>query len=153
MKQPAIKNKRINIWQYQFILARRLAWWGAISFAVGIPTLMMEPFLRGFGIQAIVWGLIDFAIAVGGSLLVTRRRKALADPQAKEAVQNEADKLRRLLRWMLPLDVIYVIVGLVLILTWGRKDAWWLGTGLGVVVQGLFLLGFDWYHKKHIPAN
>lgn len=153
MKQPAIKNKRINIWQYQFILARRLAWWGAISFAVGIPTLIMEPILRGFGIQAIVWGLVDFAIAVGGSILVTRRRKALADPQAKEAVQNEADKLRRLLWWMLPLDVIYVIVGLVLVLTWGRKDMWWLGTGLGVVVQGLFLLGFDWYHAKNVPMN
>jgi archaellum biogenesis protein FlaJ (TadC family) len=153
MKQPATKNKRINIWQYQFILSRRLAWWGALSFAVGIPTFLVEPVLRGFGIQAMVWGLINAAIAVGGSLLVVRRRKALPDPQAKDAVEKEADKLRRLLWWMIPLDVIYVIVGLVLAFTWGRKDSWWMGTGIGVVAQGLFLLGFDWYHAKNVPTN
>ena len=153
MKQPATKNKRINIWQYQFILSRRLAWWGALSFAVGIPTILVEPVLRGFGLQAMVWGLINTAIAVGGSLLVIRRRKALADPQAKDAVAKEAEKLRRLLWWMISLDIIYMIVGLTLAFTWGRKDIWWMTTGIGVVVQGLFLLGFDWYHAKNVPAN
>ncbi len=151
MKQPARKNKRINIWQYQFILTRRLAWWGALSFAVGIPTFLVEPALRGFGIQTLVWGLIIAALAVGGSLLVIRRRQALPDPQAKEAVTKEAHNLQRLLRWMIPLGVIFVLVGLVLAFTLGRKNTWWLGTGIGVVVQGLFLLGFDWYHKKNVP--
>jgi hypothetical protein len=151
MKQPDTKNKRINIWQYQFILARRLAWWGALSFAVGIPTFLMEPALRGFGIQAMAWGLIDAAIAVGGSFLVVRRRQALPDPQAQEAVAKETPKLRKLLWWMIPLDVLYVLVGLVLAFTWGRKDTWWLGTGVGVVVQGVFLLDFDWYHAKNVP--
>ena len=153
MKQPVVKNKRINIWQYQFIIARRLAWWGAISFAVGIPTFLMEPALRGFGIQAMIWGLIDAAIAVGGSFLIIRRRKTVADPQAKEVVLNETNRTRRLLWLMVPLDVIYIIIGLTLAFTWGRKDAWWLGTGVGVVVQGLFLLGFDWYHAKNVPAT
>lgn len=96
MKQPTTKNKRINIWQYQFILSRRLAWWGAISFAIGIPTFLMEPALRGFGIQAMVWGVIDAAIAVGGSFLIIRRRKALPDPQAKEVVEKETHKLRQI---------------------------------------------------------
>ncbi len=151
MKQPATKNKRINIWQYQFILARRLAWWGAVSFAVGIPSFLVEPALRGFGLQMMVGGLILAALAVGSSLLVIRRRKALPDPQAKDAVEKEARNLRRLLKWMIPLDVIFVVVGLVLIFTVGRKNVWWMGTGIGVVVQGLFLLGFDWYHAKNVP--
>lgn len=151
MKQPATKNKRINIWQYQFILARRLAWWGAVSFAVGIPSFLVEPALRGFGLQMMVGGLILAALAVGSSLLVIRRRKALPDPQAKDAVEKEAHNLRRLLKWMIPLDVIFVVVGLVLIFTVGRKNVWWMGTGIGVVVQGLFLLGFDWYHAKNVP--
>lgn len=152
MKQVATKNKRINIWQYQFILARRLAWWSMLSFSAGVILFWMEPLLRGFGIQALVWGLLDAAIAVGGVLLTTRRRSKLADPAAAEAVQQEATKLRKLLWWMVPLDVAYVLVGLLLAFTWGRKDAWWLGTGLGVVVQGLFLLGFDWYHAKKVPG-
>ena len=77
MKQPATKNKRINLWQYQFILARRLAWWGALSFAVGIPSFLVEPALRGFGLQMMVGGLLMAVLAVGGSLLIIRRRKAL----------------------------------------------------------------------------
>lgn len=124
-----------------------------MSFAVGIPTFLMEPALRGFGIQAMVWGIINAAIAVGGSMLTIRRRQALPDPQAKEAVEIETNKLRRLLLLMIPLDVIYVIVGSVLIFTWGRKSGWWMGTGIGVVVQGLFLLGFDWYHLKNVPEK
>ena len=153
MKQPATKNKRINLWQYQFILARRLAWWGALSFAVGIPSFLVEPALRGFGLQAMIWGLLMAVLAVGGSLLIIRRRKALPDPQAKEAVAKETDNLRRLLKLMIPLAVIFVVVGLVLIFTVGRKNVWWMGTGVSIVVQGLFLLGFDWYHAKNIPVT
>ncbi len=152
MKQVPVKNKRINIWQYQFIIARRLAWWSMISFSVGLALFSAEPFFRGFGIQAIVWGLIDAAIAVGGVMLAVRRRGKLPDPSAKEVIERETTKLRKLLWWMVPLDIIYVIVGLVLAFTWGRKDAWWLGTGWGVVGQGLFLLGFDWYHAKKISG-
>ncbi len=153
MKQSETKNKRINIWQYQFILARRWAWWGALSFAVGIPTFLVEPALRGFGLQAMVWGLIIATIAVGNSVLVIRRRKALPDPQGKDAVEKEAHKLRRVLKWMISLDIIFIVVGVVLIFTVGRKNVWWLGTGIGIVVQGMFLLGFDWYHAKNVPAN
>ncbi|MFN7926893.1 MAG: hypothetical protein U0Y68_02935 [Blastocatellia bacterium] len=153
MKQVAAKNKRINIWQYQFILARRLAWWSMGSFCTGVVLFWMEPFLRGFGIQAIAWGLVDAAIAVGGTMLTTRRRSKLPDPTAAEAVQKEADKLWKLRWWMFFLDGVYVLVGLVMALTLGRKDAWWLGTGVGVVVQGLFLLGFDWYHAKNVPTT
>lgn len=153
MEQVSSKNKRINIWQYQFILSRRLAWWGVGSFAVGLALFSTEPIFRGFGIQAIIWGLIDTAIAVGGALWTSKRRSKLTDPAAKEVIQKETQQLRRLLWRMVPLDVIYVLVGLLLAFTWGRKDAWWLGTGCGVVVQGLFLLGFDWYHAKKVPAN
>lgn len=153
MKQVATKNKRINIWQYQFILARRLAWWSMGSFSVGVMLFWMEPLLRGFGIQAFVWGLINAAVAVGGALLTTKRRGKLPDPAAAEAVQKEADKLWKLLWWMVLLDSVFVLVGVVLAFSLGRQDAWWRGTGIGVVVQGLFLLGFDWYHAKNVPVT
>jgi hypothetical protein len=153
MEPSTTKNKRINIWQYQFILARRLAWWSMISFAAGVTLFQMEPALRGFGIQALAWGLVNAAIAVIGSRLTIKRRSKLADPAAQEAVKQESQKLRKLLWWMIPLDMLYVTVGLILAFTWGRKDSWWLGTGWGVVVQGLFLLGFDWFHAKQVPVQ
>ena len=152
MKQVPTKNKRINIWQYQFILARRLAWWGVMSFAIGLAFFSSETFFRGFSIQAIAWGLLEAAMAVGGAMLTVKRRSQLPDPAAQEVLAKEILQLRKLLRWMMPLDVLYVIVGLVLIFTWGRKDSWWLGTGWGVVVQGVFLLGFDWFHVKQMPV-
>ena len=151
MKQVATKNKRINIWQYQFILMRRLAWWGVLSFAVGLALFSTEPFMRGFGIQAITWGLVNAALAVGGALWTSKRRSKLTEPSAPEAVEIETRKLSKLLWRMLPLDVMFIGVGLVFAFTWGRKDAWWLGTGWSVVVQGVFLLGFDWYHAKQVP--
>lgn len=153
MEQVSTKNKRINIWQYQFILARRLAWWGVVSFAVGLALFSTEAFFRGFGIQAIIWGLIDTAIAVGSAMWTSNRRSKLTDPAAKEVIEKETHQLRKLLWRMVPLDVIYVLVGLLIAFTWGRKDAWWLGTGCGIVVQGLFLLGFDWFHAKKMPTN
>ena len=153
MKQPTSKPKKINIWQYQFILTRRLAWWGVLSFVFGVVMFFIDdPFLKGFGIQAAAWGFIDTAIAIGATFLTTKRRAALSDPAAKDAVTLEAYKLRKLLKLMRPLDVIYIVVGLLLAFTWGRKSAWWFGTGWGVVVQGLFLLGFDWYHTRNIPG-
>lgn len=153
MKQPTVKVKKINIWQYQYILARRLIWWGVLSFAFGVPLLFMEKLLRGFGIQAIAWGLVDAGIAVGGSYLTTKRYKSHPDPSSKEIADKESQKLQKLLWWMVPMDVIYILVGAILIFSWGRKDNWWLGTGIGVIVQGLFLLGFDWYHVKNVPAH
>lgn len=152
MKQVAVKNKRINIWQYQFILARRLAWWSMGSFSLGVILFWMEPLLRGFGIQTFVWGLINAARAVAGALLTTKRRSKLSDPAATEAVQKEADQLWKRLWWLVLLDSVCVLVGVVLAFSLGRQDAWWRGTGIGVVVQGLFLLGFDWYHAKDVPV-
>lgn len=153
MKQPTTKPKKINIWQFQFILCRRLVWWGTLSFILGIPLLFMEPFLRGFGIQAIFGGAINTTIAVFATFRITKRRAALSDPADKDVVAREANKLGRLLQLMLICDIIYFLVGLILVLTLGRKNPWWLGTGIGVIVQALYLLGFDWYHLKRIPVG
>ena len=122
MKQPTSKPKKINIWQYQFILTRRLAWWGVLSFVFGVVMFFIDdPFLKGFGIQAAAWGFIDTAIAIGTTFLTTKRRAALPDPAAKDAVTLEAYKLRKLLKLMLPLDVIYILVGLLLALPGAEK--------------------------------
>lgn len=152
MKQDTKPPKKINLWQYQFIVCRRLVWWGALSFILGIPLLFMEPFLQGFGGQALLWGAINAAIAVFATWRITKRRAALSDPADKEALANEANKLSRFLRLMLLCDVVYILLGITLAIALGRKNMWWLGTGIGVIVQGLYLLGFDWYHWKKIST-
>jgi hypothetical protein len=150
MQQTTVK-KKINIWQYQYLLTKRLAFWGVGSFAIGIPLIFMEPFLRGFGLQAMIWGAINMGIAVFAALRITKRRENSPDPADPEIVAAEATKLRKLLILMIRCDFIYLLIGLLIIFIWGRKDAWWMGTGISVFVQGLFLLGFDWYHVKEMP--
>ncbi len=152
MQAPTAK-KKINIWQHQFMLTKRLAFWGVGSFAAGIPMIFMEPFLRGFGLQAMLWGAINMGIAVFGALLISKRREGYPDPALPEIVQAEAMKLRKLLILMIRCDFGYMLLGLLIILTWGRKDTWWMGTGISIFVQGLFLLGFDWYHVKEMPLK
>jgi hypothetical protein len=150
MQQTTVK-KKINIWQYQYLLTKRMAFWGVGSFATGIPMIFMEPFLRGFGLQAMIWGAINMGIAVFAALRITKRRENSPDPADREIVAAEATKLRKLLILMIRCDFIYLLIGLLIIFIGGRKDAWWMGTGISVFVQGLFLLGFDWYHVKEMP--
>ena len=151
--QQATAKKKINIWQYQYIVTKRLAIWGCGSFAVGIPMIFMEPFLRGFGWQAMLWGAINMGIAVFAALRISKRRENSPDPADHGIIENEATKLKKLLILMIRCDFGYLALGLLIIFTWGRKDAWWMGTGIGIFVQGLFLLGFDWYHVKEMPMK
>jgi hypothetical protein len=152
MQQTAVK-KKINIWQYQYILTKRLAFWGVGSFAAGIPMIFMEPFLRGFGLQAMLWGAINMGIAVFAALRISQRRENSPDPADQGIIAGEAEKLKKLLILMIRCDFGYLALGLLIIFTWGRKDAWWMGTGISIFVQGLFLLGFDWYHVKEMPMK
>jgi hypothetical protein len=146
-------TKKINIWQHQYLLTKRLAFWGIGSFAVGIPMIFMEPFMRGFGWQAMIWGAINMGIAVFAALKISKRHENSPDPAAREIIEAEAIKLKKLLIWMIRCDLVYLLIGLILILWLGRQDAWWMGTGIGVFIQGLFLLGFDWYHIKESPVS
>ena len=152
MQQTAVK-KKINIWQYQYIVTKRLAIWGGGSFAVGIPMIFMEPFLRGFGLQAMLWGAINMGIAVFAALRISKRRGNSPDPADRGIIENEAAKLKKLLIWMIRCDFGYLLLALLISFILGRQDAWWRGTGIGIFVQGLFLLGFDWYHVKEMPRT
>jgi hypothetical protein len=52
------------IWAFQEVLSRRLQLWALLSLLVGLPLLFSgSPFGRGFGIQAMLWGAIEAAIA------------------------------------------------------------------------------------------
>lgn len=121
-------------------VTRRLMGWSALSITTGAPLAASQrPVLRGLGQQFIAWGAVDGAIALAGRW--SQRRKA--EPGAGN--ENIAT-LRRLLLVNAGLDVLYITGGAALAVRRGKTDPYWLGAGLGIVVQGGFLLGFDLWH-------
>jgi hypothetical protein len=81
-----------------------------------------------------------------------RRRKLAAgagrDPEATAA---EARRLRRLLWINAGLDVLYVVVGAGLVVFGSGPVVD--GHGVGVMVQGAFLLVFDAAHAATLPGS
>lgn len=153
-------------------LGTRLLLWGLGSVLVGIPVVLSgSAFWRGFGIQAAAWGAIDAFIALY-ALLRARHLSGLEPNEVREV--RAALKLRRILLINGALDVLYVTAGLAVVL-WARgaggADAPGVlgakssvgaggagagvaaGTGFGILVQGLFLLFFDFYHATALPKQ
>jgi hypothetical protein len=118
--------------------------WGAGNTAAGIPMLFSpDAFVRQFGLQTLIWGAIDAALALAGrhsaQQKATRYERGELDNYAG---LREARQLRRILLMNAGLDVGYILGG-----TWimhafpDRRDR--CGVGLGIVVQGVFLLIYD----------
>ena len=99
--------------------------------------------LHALALQFAVWGAIDGAIAGFGER-DRRRRLARGEDRDTAASVAFAARLRRLLRLNAALDVGYVAVGVALLLAWRTPEG--LGHGLGVLIQGGFLLAFDAWH-------
>ena len=81
-------------------------------------------------------------IVAGGS---GRLRPEQRDPQ------HEADFIRKILWINFGLDMLYILGGVWMILSW-RRD-FWQGTGWGIVFQGAFLFLFDLYHALNVPVE
>lgn len=130
------------IWAYMDAVGRRLLGWSVLSVAVGLVGVATgEAFWRAFGIQCVVWGLIDAGIALLGRRNARRRARPAA---------IEAQALRRALWVNAGLDVGYILIGAGV--AWaGAGHPEWLGHAAGVVVQGVFLLGFDAWHAVRLP--
>jgi hypothetical protein len=125
------------------VIGPQLAVWAALSVAAGAALIVMgTPLWRAFGVQAVAWGAIDGAIAWFGMRDHRRKRRTLGARNAEW--HAEVVKVRRILLLNVWLDVGYVTVGL-LIASFGAEGVR-LGHGLGVIVQGAFLLAFDAFH-------
>ena len=136
------------IWQYQTRISTQLFGWSAFSVfgGLGLLLLLTDPFWRGVGLQGVVWGVIDAGIAFFGQLGMRRKLADIDAPNAPGVQREEARRLRRLLLINAGLDVLYVAVGAGLILTFGVDNAFARGNGVGIMVQGAFLLLFDLFH-------
>lgn len=143
----------MSIWQFNFILARRLLAWNIVNVLVGLVLSLGSAFWRGFGSQAIGWGGINLGIALVGRYVTERRFAQHDDPFSAQTAQTEARNLRRLLWFNSGLDVLYILGGWRLARTRGQRESFWRGTGWGIVLQGALLLIFDVIHARQTPDN
>ncbi len=136
------------IWHYQTRISTQLFGWSAFSIFGGVALMLLlsDPFWQGIGLQGVVWGVIDAGIAFFGQLGMRRKVARLDDPNDTRLQIEEARRLRRLLFINAGLDVLYVAVGVGLIVTFGVDNVFARGNGVGVVIQGAFLLLFDLFH-------
>lgn len=137
-----------SFFQFANLVSRRLLRWSIFSMGVG-GWLRGRPddLARGMGTQFFAWGAIDAAIALFG-LLGNRQKARSVQAGNPDFVVQEAKKLRRLLWINAGLDIFYVSGGWWAVRKGEEKEnrALWRGHGLGVIIQGAFLLIFDVWH-------
>ncbi|MBL06686.1 MAG: hypothetical protein CL773_02315 [Chloroflexi bacterium] len=113
-------------------LAIILTSWGLTSIVMGVTLLFFDvEFLRSLSIQFLIWGAVNFLLGIF--------------PLIRNSVPNRK-RLYKILLINSFLDVIYLIVGILLVLQIFFQGESAVGHGFGVVVQGLFLLVFDTYY-------
>jgi hypothetical protein len=89
--------------------------------------------LGGIGVQAIIWGVIDAVITVS----IVNRQK-----------EQSTAKIAGTVSFGIYFDIISIVAGLIIIVLFFR-DPYFLGNGIGVVIQGFFLLLLDRsYHNS-----
>jgi hypothetical protein len=132
-----------NFYVYQRRALRPLLIWGVGSTIVGTLLTPLAGFWRQFGLQAAAWGAIDAALAIAGRRRALVRAEALAAHSLDDdEVARDAEQFRRVLLVNAGLDVLYILSGLFTARRFrDRPDR--VGLGVGIAVQGLFLLIFD----------
>ncbi|MFA7567376.1 MAG: hypothetical protein WCY01_10150, partial [Alkalispirochaeta sp.] len=100
-------------------------------------------------LHAVVWGVINVAIALWGLHLAHRGSRKYPDEYRDVA---DGLRLRRLLVVNGFLDIGYITAGAGLIVFFHAND-FLLGNGIGIVLQALFLLFFDFIHAWRLPKT
>ena len=131
-------GRQLALWALLSVAAAGLLAWAAAVVGDGLAVT-----LRAVALQFVVWGVVDGAIAAFGER-DRRRRIARGEDRDPAATRAFGARLRRLLRLNAGLDLIYVAVGAALLIGWRTPAG--LGHGLGVLIQGGFLLAFDTWH-------
>ncbi|MBC8161270.1 MAG: hypothetical protein H7Z42_08625 [Roseiflexaceae bacterium] len=124
-----------------FFFQRLVGWallvWGVSNIGLGVASLFgRQPFLRQFGLQALSWGAINAVIAVFGLRGALKSLAQGDDPAAS------GGRFRVVVAVNALLDLGYLAGGTAALRS-ARGKPGRAGTGVGIIVQGLFLLIFD----------
>jgi len=133
-----------NFYGYQQRRMSLLLGWGLLSVIAGfVVQRNPQSFWKQFGLQALLWGAIDAALALFGLTGANKKeeRYALGELGTTDE-QKEARNFYRILLINTGLDIGYVAAGAWLMQRFTtRSDR--RGMGLGILVQGLWLFLFD----------
>ena len=125
-------NNNLNLYQLNRQISLFLMGWGLSSVILGGTLIFFDnPFLKAISIQFLLWGIIDFILG----LIPIIRNKI-----------SERKKLYKILFFNSFLDIIYILVGLILIFEFVFEGEATIGHGFGVIIQAIFLLVFDTYY-------
>lgn len=139
--------------QHELLLG--LLGWGAGSVVVGAGlSVQRSEVLRQIGLQAIGWGAIDALLAWSGRRSARQKMALVATTTVSEDEISAARGFQRLVAINAALDVLYIGGGLRLSRSASQKQR---GVGLGIAVQGLFLLIYDtllvWWSTRWRAAH
>lgn len=139
-----------DTYRNQWILSLQLLLWAAGSILLGTLLLVAgSPFLKGIGLQALVWGAVDGILASIGAVRAWKRSREAPD---EYRTTRDGLRLARILRVNAALDLVYIAVGIALVVIF-RAHPFGLGNGVGVIIQGTFLLVFDAVHGWRLPTD
>ena len=143
-----------NFYGYQHQRFLLLLAWGLLSVITGFA-LQLNPktFWKQFGLQALLWGAIDAALAVFGLTGANKKeeRYALGELDSTDE-QKDARSFYRILLINTGLDVGYITLGAWLLLRFkARPDR--RGMGLGILIQGLWLFLFDGLISREVRTD
>ena len=156
--------KRLGVWSVSSIavgivllaLFAALGESGAAGIGIGAARASAAPwsFLWGIAVNAVAWGAVDLMLVAFTALPGRRkgRSKGRNEGDSKKRKRGPAATLRRVLYVNGGLDVGYILGGAVVILV-SRGGLVLAGVGIGIVIQGAFLLVFDFYHAPRVPVE
>ena len=113
-------------------VGKRVVIWGIISALIGVVLLFSYQLtlLGGIGVQAIIWGIID--VIIGSSIMFK---------QKEQSIGKIAGTVAKSIRF----DIFVQIIGFAVIVIY-LHDPYMIGNGIGVVIQGFFLLVLDYLY-------
>ncbi len=116
--------------------AKLLLTWSIASIAIGAVLNLGSPnaIIEGIGLQAVIWGVIDAVI--GLSILFRQKEQSV-------------EKIAKTVAASIRLDIIFQVAGLIVVLVF-LQNPYYMGNGIGVIIQGFFLLLLDSNYMKSL---
>jgi hypothetical protein len=110
--------------------------WGSFSIIIGIISYLGSPgtIFGGIGLQALIWGAIDIIIAI--SIVYRQKEQSIV-------------KLAKTVTASIMFDIIVQIIGLLVVIVF-FQNLFYMGNGIGVIIQGFFLLLLDCSYLKQL---
>jgi hypothetical protein len=131
---------RLTLWAGASMVAALIAFVALPS----IPPGASRAIVQAIAAQFLLWGLIDAGLALYGLKQAQTADRSPLNALTIDRELLDRDKLLRVLRFSAKLDVAWVGTGILLIAVGaGIRNAPLIGHGIGVLVQGGFLMWFD----------